>query len=103
MKEFIDYILKKEKKPVDLEKIYEKIEVLKQMEDSDYTISTDDMKEINSILTKGLEKYEYYRTPNGRFTPLFKTSFRKGRFHGNRIGEGFVVSNISYTNKHGKE
>lgn len=102
MKEFIDYILKKEKKPVDLEKIYEKVEELKKIEDSSYTISSDDMNEINNILTKGLEKYEYYRTPNGRFTPLFKTSFRKGRFHGNRIGEGFVVSNITYTNKHGK-
>ena len=99
MKEYIDFVLKKEKKPVDIEKLYRKIEKLKMLVDPNYFLTTEDMEEIDNILTKGIEKYEYYKTPNGNFTLIYKTSYRKGRFHGNKIGEGFVISNTTYTTK----
>ena len=41
-------------------------------------------------------------TPNGNFTLFTKTSFRIGRFHGNRIGEGTVFTKTSYVSKDGK-
>ena len=103
MKDFLDILLKKEKKPVEKEKIYKKIELLKQLEDEEYTITSEDMNEIDKILDKGVEKYEYYMTPTGKYTLLTKTSFRKGRFHGNRAGEGFVVANTVYISKDGKK
>ena len=102
MKEYVDFVLKKEKKPVDIEKIYEKVESLKKIIDSNYVMTTEDMEEVDKVLATGLAKYDYYMTPTGRYTFLFKTSFRKGRFHGNRAGEGFVVSNVTYVSKDGK-
>ena len=37
-----------------------------------------------------------------KYTPLFRTSFRKGRFYGNRDGAGRVSVNTSYVDKDGK-
>ena len=102
MKEYVDFVLKKEKKPVDMVKLYRKIEKIKQLEDSSYSLSCEEMRELDNILAKGIEKYEYYKTPTGNYTLLSKTSFRKGRFHGNKIGEGFVISNTAYVNRDGK-
>jgi len=102
LKEYIDFVLKKEKKPVDIEKLYRKIEKIKMLEDSNYSLSCDELNEIDNILSKGIEKYEYYRTPKGNYTLLYKTSYRKGRFHGNKIGEGFVISNTPFVTKEGK-
>ncbi len=102
MKECIDFILKKEKKPVDLEKIFKRIENFKKTENLDYEISEDEKNEVIKILEDGIKKYEYYMTPNGNFTLFTKTSFRIGRFHGNRIGEGTVFTKTSYVSKDGK-
>ena len=101
MKDYIDYILKKEKKPVEIEKLYKKIEEKKQKDDYKYSLSDSDIAEIDKILSKGIESYEYYKTPNGKFTLLASTSFRKGKFRGNRIGGGIVVSNTTYLKKDG--
>lgn len=102
MKECIDFILKKEKKPVDLERIFKRIENFKKTENLDYEISEDEKNEVIKILEDGIKKYEYYMTPNGNFTLFTKTSFRIGRFHGNRIGEGTVFTKTSYVSKDGK-
>ena len=102
MKEYVDLILKKEKKSIDMVKLYKKIEKIKQLEDPKYVLSCEEMYELDSILAKGIEKYEYYKTPNGNYTLLSKTSFRKGRFHGNRVGEGFVTSKTTCITKDGK-
>lgn len=101
MKDYIDYILKKEKKPVEIEKLYKKIEEKKQKDDYKYSLSDSDIAEIDKILSKGIESYEYYKTPHGKFTLLASTSFRKGKFRGNRIGGGIVVSNTTYLKKDG--
>ncbi len=102
MKDYINFVLRKEKKPVEIEKLYKKIEKIRQFEDSTYSITTEDIEEIDSILRRGISGFEYYKTPNGKYTLLSKTSFRKGRFHGNRIGEGFVVCTTAYTKKGGE-
>ena len=101
MKDYIDYILKKEKKPVEIEKIYKRIKEAKEKIDSDYSLSDSDILEIDRILSDGIDKYEYYKTPNGKYTLLSKTSFRKGSFRGNRIGGGTVYSSTTYIKKDG--
>ena len=101
MKDYIDYILKKGKKPVEIEEIYRKVEEKRQKENPEYSLSDSDIEEIDKILSKGIENYEYYKTPHGRFTLLSSTSFRKGKFRGNRIGGGIVVSNTTYLKKDG--
>ena len=102
MKDYIDYVLRNERKPVEIEKIYKKIKELKRVVDPDYSFSSEDIEEISNALVKGIEEYEYYRTPKGKYTLLSKTSFRKGKFHGNKNAEGVVVCNTSYFKKNGE-
>lgn len=102
MKDYVDYVLRKGKKPVELEKIYTSIEILKQLQDSNYFLTEEEKLKINEILSTGVERFEYYKTPTGKYTPIYKTSFRKGRFHGNKIGEGFVISNTVRYDKDNK-
>lgn len=99
MKDYVDIILRREKKPIDIEKIYAKVEKFIQKEDDSYVMSSSDKAEINRIIDRGVDRLDYYQTPNGKYKHLSRTSFRKGRFHGNRAGEGFVV----VKNREGKE
>ena len=103
VKNYIDLVFKKEKKPISLEKVYSKVERLLQKENDEYVLTFKDKKDINSILADGIKKYDYYKTPSGKYTSLLKTSFRKGRFHGNRAGEGFVSTIISYFDRDGNQ
>ena len=91
MRDYVDIILRREKKAIDIEKIYAKVEKFIQKEDDSYVMSSSDKEEINRIINKGVDRLDYYQTPNGKYKHLSRTSFRKGRFHGNRAGEGFVV------------
>ena len=91
MKDYVDIILRREKKAIDIEKIYTKVERFIQKEDDSYVMSSKDKAEIDRIIEKGIDRLDYYQTPNGKYKHLSRTSFRKGRFHGNRAGEGFVV------------
>jgi ribonuclease R len=99
LKDYIDYVLKKEKKPVEIEKIYKVIEEKKKQVDPKYVLSDSDINEIDRILSEGIECFEYYKTPKGRYTLISKTSFRKGSFHGNRIGGGTVYSTTTCIKK----
>lgn len=101
MKDYIDYILKKEKKPVEIEKIYRIIEEKKKQVDSKFILSDSDIEEIDKIISEGINNFEYYKTPNGNYTLLSKTSFRRGNFRGNRIGGGTVYTNTTYIKKDG--
>ena len=102
MKYYVDLVLKKEKKPVDLDKIISKINNLVFV-DRDSYLNDDEINEITNIIKNGVSNYEYYKTPNERFVLFSRTSFRKGRFYGYRNGEGVVNSIFSYINKDGKQ
>ena len=99
MKDYIDYVLKKGKKPVEVEKIYKIIEEKKKKDDPNYVLSETDKNEIKSTLSEGVESFEYYKTPKGKYTLISKTSFRKGSFHGNRIGGGIVYATTTCISK----
>ena len=103
MKKYVDFVFRKAKKPIDIEKVYLKVEELIRKENSDYDLSSDDKSKIDDIINKGVHNYEYIMTPTGRFVSINKTSFRKGRFHGNRNGDGFVTSTISFVDKEGHQ
>ena len=103
MKNYVDLVLRYAKKPIDIEKIYSKVETCIKKENEEYVMSSEDKEEINKIIEKGVKRLEYYQTPSDKYIPLFKTSFRKGRFHGNKAGEGFVVATISYIDKEGNK
>lgn len=99
MREYVEYVLKKSKKPLSIEKIFEKIEILAE----DVTeLSNDQKAEIIEILESGCKDFNFYKTPNGNYTLFSKTSFVVGRFHGNRDGGGKVFVTRSYTDKDGK-
>jgi ribonuclease R len=103
LKKYIDLVLKKEKKPANIEKILAKIENLLKMEDNSFEkLSTEQIKEIEDILTVGVDNYDYILTPKGNYALISKTSFRKGKFSCNKNGDGFVNVTVSYTDKEGK-
>lgn len=99
MKDYIDFILKNKKKPVEIEDIYRIVEEKKRQINKKYVLSDSDIKEIDKILSDGLDNFEYYRTPKGRYTHISRTSFRKGSFRGNRNGGGTVYTSTTYIKK----
>lgn len=103
MKEYIDYILRRSKKPIDLERIFERFELLKQKEDGSYVLTTDDKKNIRSIVEEEVGKLDYYETSDHRYTLMGKSNFRKGRLQINKLGEGVLYSSTVIIDKDGKQ
>ncbi len=98
MREYVEYVLKKAKKPLSLDRIFEKIEI---MAEDILELSNDQKAEIINILENGCNNYDFYKTPNGNYTLFSKTSFVVGRFHGKRDGGGKIFVTRSYTDKEG--
>ncbi len=102
MREYVERVFRKEKKPIDIDRIYLKVSHLLESERDDFTkLSKEEKEEIRSIIEDGVKNYRYIKTPNDRYISILKTSFRKGRFHGNRSGAGMVISTISYIDRDG--
>ena len=53
------------------------------------------------MLEKMVEDYDVYKSPTGNYSLLSKTSFRKGRFYGDRNGGGRVSVTSSYVDRDG--
>ncbi len=101
MKETVKKVLKKAKRPLDLESIYLKIENIRRRKKPSYQMSLEEKEEVKQILKKGIDNHEIYLTPTGNYLLFSKTSFRLGRFHGRRSGDGFVTVTISYEDRNG--
>ena len=102
MKSYIDYILRKEKKAISLEKLILKIENIISKERGEIISLTDaEKKEIIDILEKGVERYEIFKTPSNNYIYMTKTSFRKGRFYADKSGSGKVSITTTYVNGDG--
>ena len=103
MKDLVNSVLKKAKKPFSIEKIYEKIELLLSESNADFKgLSDENKQEINQCLDEGIRDYKYKKTPNGNYVLMSKTSFRKGTFYGTRKGDGTVSVINSYINGSGE-
>ena len=104
MKKYVDIVFRKAKKPLDREKIYEKTAWYIAKDNPEFTeLSSDQIEEIDKILSNGIDNYDYIKTPSDRYIAIYKTSFRKGKFYGNRGGEGVVSCIMSYTKKDGEQ
>lgn len=102
MKNYLELALKKEKKPASFEKLVARIERLKSEELMREVHLTDSEKaELRKILDDLVQEYEVYQTPSDNYVLLSKTSFRKGRFYGDRNGGGRVFVSSSYTDRNG--
>ena len=99
MEEIVDLVLLKTKKPISMDKVYEKVE---RKLGEDYVLSNVEKEKIESIVLDGVNDYKYIKTPSDNYISIKKTSFKKGRFIGDRTGAGKVVVTDSYTNKEGK-
>ena len=103
MKKYIELVLLKEKKPASFDKIVSKIQKIKSDEaGKDVTLSDQDLSDIYDILQDLVKNYEVYQTPSNNFILMSKTSFRKGRFYGDRTGAGRVSVTNSYVDRDGK-
>jgi len=103
MEELVNKVLRKTKKPIPIDKIYSKVENLIRRDNPEYEgLSDSDKEEINRIVSSGVESYKYIKTTSENYIPITKTSFKVGRFYGNKNGEGQVVVSTVYTNKFGK-
>lgn len=86
MEEKIIDILKKSKKPLSLEKLIEKIGIA----------SSSQVDELSLLLSKKLKDYSIIKTAKDNYVLIEKTSFRKGRFYGDRNGDGKVIVHYPY-------
>ena len=103
MKRYVELALMKEKKPASVEKIISRIEKIKSEEAcKDVFLSEDEKLEVAEILKQLVSEYEVYKTPSNNYVAMCKTSFRKGRFYGDRTGAGRVTVVSSYVDKVGK-
>ena len=103
MKYYVDLALRKCKKPIEREMLYLKVAELISLEVKDYAgLSSDDKNKIDEIVEKGLNSYEYIENNSGKISSIIKTSFRVGRFYGNKNKEGFVISRNFFVNKEGQ-
>ena len=104
MKSYIDSILKKEKKPISLERLYHKIE--KNMSDdcgSELLLNDEEKQEVIDILNNEVNNFRVIKTSSDNYILIGKTSFRMGRFYADRNGAGKVSVTTSYIdsdNKH---
>ena len=102
MTNYLQHVLKKAKRALSLEEIYEKIERLGQKEDPNFSLSIEDKMDISNTINNMIDTYEVYQSPNLKIILLSKTSFRKGVFHATKKGDGFVYNTISFYTKEGK-
>lgn len=92
MKFYVDLVFKRESKAISVEKLYAKVEKLIKKQKPSFTGLSDFEKgEINKVLADGVAHFNYYKTPADNYIAIYKTSFRRGRFHGNRRGDGKVT------------
>ena len=97
MEEKLDLVLSKAKKAISLEGIYSRVEsLLSEEAGNSIRLSSEQKQEIQAFLVQKVGEYEVYETPNGNYFPLYKTSFRKGRFFANRNGQGNVFVTVDY-------
>ena len=101
LKEYIDYILKRAKKPIDLDIIYERYELLKKKEDGNFVMTSLERKDIKNLVEEEVSKLDYYETNDHRYTLLGKSNYRKGRLQINKLGEGILHSSTISTDKDG--
>ena len=103
LKNYVEIALKKEKKPASFEKIVSRIEAIRSEElNKDYKMTDEEKTLVLDILEDGVSKYEIYKTPSNNYISFMKTSFRKGRFYGDRNGNGRVSVTTSYVDRDGK-
>ena len=84
-------LLKKSKKPLSLEKIFDKLDVSDK--EKEYLLDT-----LNNLV----DSYTVIRTSKDNYVPIEKTSFRKGRFISNKNGSGSVLVKYKFTNHEGE-
>ncbi len=89
MEEVVIEVLNKSKKPISISKILEKLEIEREEE----------QETIRKTLQHLVDDCIVLETPNNQYILMQKTSLRKGRFYGNRNGEGKVVVTTTYIDK----
>lgn len=93
MEDRIEQLLKKAKKPLSIDNIIEKLEV----------VSREEKEEVKKILDKKVADYDVILTTGNKYSLLQKTSFRKGTFVGYKGGDGKVFVVNSYINKENQQ
>ena len=102
MKSYLELVLKKEKKPVSIEKIISKIEdLISKEKDCEVKLNEEEIEEVIKLIEEGVKNYEIYKTPSDNYVLITKTSFRKGRFFSDKTGAGKVLYTTCYVDKEG--
>lgn len=78
----IENYLKKIKKPISFEKILEKAQMLGEV----------DANELKELIDNKVKNYELIVNDSGKYIPIRKTSFRVGKYHTFRDGNGIIIS-----------
>ena len=101
LKECVDWILKKEKRPISKDQLLEKITLLKKIEDETFELTEEDRAKVQEVLIEGIEDWTYFKASSG-YILLCKTPYRKGKITiDGRIG--ILTSINSYIDKEGNQ
>ncbi|MBR3211300.1 MAG: VacB/RNase II family 3'-5' exoribonuclease [Bacilli bacterium] len=103
MRNYVELVLKKEKKAISYDKIVRRIEMLRSEElQKEISLTEEEKMNVLDILEKGVSNLDIYKTPHFNYILFSKTSFRKGRFYGDRTGGGKVSVTTTYVDRDGK-
>ena len=103
MRDYIERALLKEKKAASCDKIISRIEKIKTEEKlKEVFLTVEEKNEVINELNKLVDEYEVYKTPSNNYILMKKTTFRKGRFYGDKGGGGRVSVINSYTDREGR-
>ena len=103
MKYYIDIVLEKAKKSLDIDEIIKRVEELLRREDSNFSgLSSDNLLEIKDVILNGISNYEYFQFKDGNIRAFNKTSYRKGSFIVGNNGEYKVAITSLNVGKGGK-
>ena len=96
MVDAIEYVLKKAKGNLTLERLYEKVEkYLREKQEGFESLSDDDKCFIKNYVDSEVEKLNIYKFSDGTYRKMSKTAFKKGRVSCTRDGKFFVVCRLT--------
>ena len=103
MENYVYLVLKKAKKPLSFDVICSKIEKIMGDDEDSFVLGEEDKEEIKKILVNGVSNYSFYLSPNGKYSLMSKTSFKKGKFYSDKNGNGRVNVISSYVDENEKK
>ena len=102
MREYLDSIFQKAKKPLTIDEIFHAVENKIKGKYLDGSFTDDEKRKVLKELDIGVKDYNYYETPDKKYMLLSKSPYRVGKYYAKSNGSGIVINDCSYYDRDGK-